>query len=116
MPRPDPFCADDFVVPDGQGGLMCQRTRVPYKFIGVNTRELAYLAEQNPRLDRADVYRVDLTGANPGILQTQLETASRMGAKVVRMFAPRFYDANSAIQPQRPPGRQRSGAGYREFA
>ena len=96
-PAPDPFCADDFVVPDGQGGLMCQRTGVPYKFIGVNTRELAYLAEQNPRLDRAEVYRVDLTGVNPGMLQKQLETVSRMGAKVVRLFAPRFYDANSAI-------------------
>ncbi|MBI5566651.1 MAG: hypothetical protein HY870_17250 [Chloroflexi bacterium] len=94
---PDPFCAADFVVPDGQGGLMCQRTGLPYKFIGVNTRELAYLADQNPKLDRTEVYRVDLTGANPGILQTQLETASRMGAKVVRLFAPRFYDANSAI-------------------
>lgn len=76
---------------------MCQGTGVPYKFIGVNTRELAYLAEQNPRLAKPDVYRVDLTGVNPGILQTQLETASRMGAKVVRLFAPRFYDANSAI-------------------
>ncbi len=76
---------------------MCQRTGVPYKFIGINARELAYLAEQNPNLAKTDVYRVDLTGVNPGILQTQLETASRMGAKVVRLFAPRFYDANSAI-------------------
>ena len=96
-PTPDPFCHDDFVIADGQGGLMCQHTRVTYKFIGVNARELAYLADQNPRLDRADVYRVDLTGANPGIIQTQLEAASRLGAKVVRIFAPRFYDVNASI-------------------
>ena len=96
-PASDPFCVDDFVVPDGQGALMCQRSHAPYKFIGVNTRELAYLAEQNPNLARSDLYRVDLTGANPGIVQTQLETASRMGAKVIRLFTPRFYDANSAI-------------------
>jgi hypothetical protein len=76
---------------------MCRTTGVPFKFVGINARELAYLAEQNPNLAKSDVYRVDLTGANPGILQTQLEAASRMGAKVVRLFAPRFYDADSAV-------------------
>ncbi len=76
---------------------MCQTTRLRYRFIGINTRELVYLADQNPALAKADVYRVDLTGANPGIVQYQLETASQMGAKVVRIFAPRFYDANSSI-------------------
>ncbi|MFN8594627.1 MAG: hypothetical protein U0559_00345 [Anaerolineae bacterium] len=97
LPAPDPFCHDDFVIADGQGGLMCQHTHAAYKFIGVNARELAYLADQNPRLIRSDVYRVDLTGANPGIIQMQLEAASRMGAKVVRIFAPRFFDANASI-------------------
>ncbi|HTP10502.1 MAG TPA: hypothetical protein VMP08_19750 [Anaerolineae bacterium] len=97
IPVPDPFCQNDFVVADGDGGLMCRPTRLPYRFIGINVRELAYLADQNPALNRSDVYRVDLTGANPGIIQRQLETASQMGAKVVRIFAPRFYDVNSSI-------------------
>ena len=76
---------------------MCQRTRVAYKFIGINIRELAYVGDQNQSLTKADVYRVDLTSANPGILQHQLEQASQMGVKVVRIFAPRFYDANTDI-------------------
>ena len=96
-PPPDPFCQNDFVVADGNGGLMCQTTRLRYRFIGINVRELAYPADQNPALAKADVYRVDLTGGNPGIIQRQLETASRMGAKVVRIFAPRFYDASTTI-------------------
>jgi hypothetical protein len=76
---------------------MCQRTGARYRFIGINARELAYLGDQNPDLAKSDVYRVDLSGANPGIIQRQLEAASQMGAKVVRIFAPRFYDANTAI-------------------
>ena len=96
-PPPDPFCQNDFVVADGNGILMCKTTRLRYRFIGINVRELAYPADQNPALAKADVYRVDLTGANPGIIQRQLETASRMGAKVVRIFAPRFYDASTTI-------------------
>jgi hypothetical protein len=76
---------------------MCQTTRVPYKFIGINARELAYLGDQNSSLAKSDLYRVDLTAAKPGILQHQLEVASQMGVKVVRIFAPRFYDANTDI-------------------
>ena len=85
------------MVPDGNGGLRCQATALRYRFIGINTRELAYVADQNPAFAWPDVYRVDLTGAHPGVIQRQLETASQMGAKVVRIFAPRFYDANSSI-------------------
>ncbi len=76
---------------------MCQRTGDRYRFVGINARELAYLSDQNPALARSDVYRVDLSGVNPGIIQRQLEAASQMGAKVVRIFAPRFYDTNSSI-------------------
>jgi hypothetical protein len=96
-PVADAFCQNDFVVVDGRGGLTCQATGLRYQFIGVNMRELAYLSDQDPALAPADVYRVDLTGTDRGIIQRQLETASRMGAKVVRIFAPRFYDANSSI-------------------
>ncbi|HSD85053.1 MAG TPA: hypothetical protein VLG46_14390, partial [Anaerolineae bacterium] len=95
---PDLFCRDDFVVANGKGGLRCQTTGVPYRFIGINARELAYLGDQNPALTKPDLYRVDLTGTNPGILQRQLEVASRMGVKVVRIFAPRFYDLNTDIR------------------
>ena len=77
---------------------MCQTTHVPYRFIGINARELAYLGDQNPALAKFEIYRVDLTGAHPGILQRQLEAASRMGVKVVRIFAPRSYDANTDIR------------------
>ena len=74
---PDPFCRDDFVVADGQGGLMCRRTRVAYKFIGINIRELAYVGDQNQSLTKADVYRVDLTSANPGRLARSPLTYTR---------------------------------------
>jgi hypothetical protein len=97
LPIPDPFCQNDFVVVDGSGGLMCQKTGLRYQFIGVNTRELAYLTDQNSSLTVTDTYRVDLSGSTAGIIQRQLETASQMGAKVVRIFAPRFYAADSSI-------------------
>lgn len=97
LPTPDPFCKDNFVVPDGKGGFMCESTSIPYKFIGINARELAYLGDQNPSLVKSDVYRVDLTSTNPSIIQHQLEAASKMGVKVVRIFAPRFYDPNADI-------------------
>ncbi len=96
-PTPDPFCRDDFVVSDGNGGFACNNTGVPYKFIGINARELAYLGDQNSSLAKSDVYRVDLSSANPGILQHQLEVASQMGVKVIRIFAPRFYEADTDI-------------------
>ncbi len=97
-PTPDPFCQNDFVVADGRGGLKCQTTGARYRFIGINARELAYLGDQNPALPKYELYRVDLTGAHPGIIQHQLEAASRMGVKVVRIFAPRSYDAYTDIQ------------------